>query len=44
MVDQKFQQTDVAVLSILVIGLIAIATDALVRGIERRVVPWKGSE
>lgn len=41
---KKFQQTDVAVLSILVIGLIAIATDALVRGIERRVVPWKGSE
>lgn len=39
---KKFQQTDVAVLCIIVIGLTAIATDLLVRAIERRAVPWKG--
>lgn len=39
---KKFQQTDVAVLCIIVIGLTAIATDLLVTAIERRTVPWKG--
>lgn len=39
---KKFQQTDVAVMCIIVIGLTAIATDLLVKAIERRVVPWKG--
>ncbi|MGD9695722.1 MAG: ABC transporter permease [Thermoleophilia bacterium] len=39
---KKFQQTDVAVLSIVVIGLTAIATDLVVTAVERRVVPWKG--
>ena len=39
---KRFQQTDVAVLCILVIGLTAIATDLLVKAIERRAVPWKG--
>lgn len=39
---KKFQQTDVAVMCIIVIGLTAIATDLLVKTIERRAVPWKG--
>ncbi len=39
---KKFQQTDVAVLCIIVIGLTAIATDLVVAAIERRTVPWKG--
>ncbi len=39
---KKFQQTDVAVLCIIVIGLTAIATDLLVTAIESRAVPWKG--
>lgn len=39
---KKFQQTDVAVLSIIVIGLTAIVTDLVVKTIERRIVPWKG--
>ncbi len=39
---KKFQQTDVAVMCIIVIGLTAIATDLLVKAIERRAVPWKG--
>ena len=39
---KKFQQTDVAVMCIIVIGLTAIATDLLVKAIERRAVPWMG--
>jgi taurine transport system permease protein len=39
---KKFQQTDVAVLCILVIGLTAIALDQAVKAVERRAVPWKG--
>src|SRR4051812_387536 len=39
---KKFQQTDVAVLCIIVIGLAAIALDQLVKQVERRVVPWRG--
>lgn len=39
---KKFQQTDVAVLCIIVIGLAAIATDLMVKAIERCAVPWKG--
>lgn len=39
---KKFQQTDVAILCIIVIGLTAIVLDQLVQAIERRVVPWKG--
>jgi taurine transport system permease protein len=38
----KFQQTDVAVLCIIVIGLAAIALDQIVKFIERRAVPWRG--
>lgn len=39
---KKFQQTDVAVLCIILIGLAAIVLDQLVRALEHRVVPWRG--
>jgi len=39
---KKFQQTDVAVLCIIVIGLVAIALDQLIKALENRVVPWRG--
>ncbi|MFT4033980.1 MAG: ABC transporter permease [Patulibacter sp.] len=39
---KKFQQTDTAVLCIIVIGLTAIALDLLVKNLERRAVPWRG--
>jgi taurine transport system permease protein len=39
---KKFQQTDIAVLCIVLIGLAAIVLDQLVRALEQRVVPWRG--
>ncbi|MES1193343.1 MAG: ABC transporter permease, partial [Solirubrobacterales bacterium] len=39
---KKFQQTDIAVLCIVLIGLCAIVLDQLVRALEQRVVPWRG--
>ena len=39
---KKFQQTDTAVLCIIVIGVAAILLDQLVKAIERRAVPWRG--
>ncbi len=39
---KKFQQTDVAVLCIIVIGLMAILLDQFVKLLERRFVPWRG--
>lgn len=39
---KKFQQTDVAILCIVVIGITAILLDQLIKAIERRAVPWKG--
>jgi taurine transport system permease protein len=39
---KKFQQTDVAVLCVVLIGLSAIALDALVKAAERALVPWRG--
>lgn len=39
---KKFQQTDVAVLCIIVIGIAAILLDQCVKGLERVVVPWRG--
>jgi taurine transport system permease protein len=39
---KKFQQTDVAVLCIIVIGLSAILLDLLVKAAERTLVPWRG--
>ncbi|HEY5888410.1 MAG TPA: ABC transporter permease [Acidimicrobiales bacterium] len=39
---KKFQQTDVAVLCILAIGLTAILLDHLVQVFDRAFVPWRG--
>ena len=39
---KKFQQTDTAVLCIIVIGVAAILLDQGVKAIERRAVPWRG--
>ena len=39
---KKFQQTDVAVLCIIVIGLTAILLDHLVKVLDRVFVPWRG--
>ncbi|MDO9357210.1 MAG: ABC transporter permease [Solirubrobacteraceae bacterium] len=39
---KKFQQTDTAVLCIIVIGIAAILLDQLVKAVERRAVPWRG--
>lgn len=39
---KKFQQTDTAVLCIIVIGIAAILLDQGVKAIERRAVPWRG--
>ena len=39
---KKFQQTDVAVLCIIVIGVTALLLDAAIKAAERRAVPWKG--
>ena len=41
---KKFQQTDVAVLCIVVIGLTALLLDQAVKAVERGVVPWRGKE
>ena len=38
----NFLRTDVVVLGILMIGLIAYSFEMLMRAIERRAVPWKG--
>ena len=38
----NFLRTDIVVMGIIVIGVIAYLFDLLMRAIERRVVPWKG--
>ena len=38
----RFLQTDIVIMGIVVIAIIAYAFDHLVRFVERRVVPWKG--
>ena len=38
----EFLVTDVVVMGIIVIGLIALLSDLLMRAVERRLVPWKG--
>ncbi len=38
----EFLVTDVVVMGIIVIGLIALLSDLLMRTIERKLVPWKG--
>ncbi len=40
---KSYQQTDIAVMSIIVIGLTAIVLDQLVKFMERRLIPWRGT-
>ncbi|UDY23025.1 ABC transporter permease [Nocardioides sp. Kera G14] len=40
--SQKELRADVAILAVIVIGLTAIAIDAVLRLVERRVAPWRG--
>ena len=42
MAASKFQQTDVVLMGIILIGLIGFGIDLLMRAAERRLVPWKG--
>lgn len=39
---KKELRTDVAILCVIVIGLTAVALDAALRRVERRLVPWRG--
>jgi taurine transport system permease protein len=38
----NFLRTDIVVMGIIVIGVVAYAFDLLMRWVERRLVPWKG--
>ncbi len=38
----NFLRTDIVVMGIIVIGVVAYLFDLLMRFIERRLVPWKG--
>ena len=42
MVASKFQQTDIVILGIILIGIIGFGIDMLMRWAERIMVPWKG--
>lgn len=42
MVASKFQQTDIVILGIILIGIIGFGIDMLMRWVERVMVPWKG--
>lgn len=42
MVASKFQNTDIVILGIILIGVIGFGIDMLMRGAERILVPWKG--
>tara|TARA_R110002020_G_scaffold327121_4_gene542862 strand:+ start:43778 stop:45046 length:1269 start_codon:yes stop_codon:yes gene_type:complete len=42
MVASKFQNTDIVILGIILIGVIGFGIDMLMRGAERVLVPWKG--
>ena len=42
MVASKFQQTDIVILGIILIGVIGFGIDMLMRWAERLLVPWKG--
>ncbi len=42
MVASKFQNTDIVILGIILIGVIGFGIDMLMRGAERFLVPWKG--
>jgi taurine transport system permease protein len=38
----NFLRTDIVVMGIIVIGVVAYAFDLLMRWVEHRLVPWKG--
>jgi len=38
----NFLRTDIVVMGIIVIGVVAYSFDLLMRAVERRLVPWKG--
>jgi len=38
----KFQQTDVVIMGIILIGIIGYGIDVLMRMLEKKLVPWKG--
>ena len=38
----NFLRTDVVIIGIIVIGVVAYLFDLLMRYVERKVVPWKG--
>jgi taurine transport system permease protein len=40
--SQKELRADIAILAIIVIGVTAVASDAVLRAVERHVAPWKG--
>ncbi|MBP0481492.1 ABC transporter permease [Sagittula salina] len=42
MVASKFQQTDIVIMGIVLIGLIGFGIDILMRWAEKLLVPWKG--
>jgi taurine transport system permease protein len=42
MTASKFQQTDIVILGIVIIGIIGFGIDMFVRWLERVLVPWKG--
>lgn len=42
MVASKFQQTDIVILGIILIGIIGFGIDMLMRYAEKLLVPWKG--
>jgi taurine transport system permease protein len=42
MVAAKFQNTDIVILGIILIGIIGFGIDMMMRYAERLLVPWKG--
>ncbi|MEN0087999.1 MAG: ABC transporter permease subunit, partial [Pseudomonadota bacterium] len=42
MTASKFQNTDIVIMGIILIGVIGFAIDVLMRVAEKRLVPWKG--
>ena len=38
----NFLRTDIVIMGIIVIGVLAYAFDLFMRWVERRLVPWKG--
>ena len=41
-VASKFQNTDIILMGVIIIGLVGFGIDILMRLAERRLVPWKG--